>query len=113
MAIRFITNDPEKLLASYKKLIDDQKIKTWRYTKNGYFTHIPDQWDSEAWLLPKSEKGELVFNIRINEGKTLPRAIYAVYHGRFIESVITHCPSLFSMSTASPNSEAGDAKITN
>ena len=46
MAINFDTDNPTKLLSAFKKAIDDKKIVTWSYDKDGYFTHTPEQWRS-------------------------------------------------------------------
>jgi hypothetical protein len=43
MAINFETTTPKKLLAAFKKAIDDGHVKTWRYDADGDFIHTPDQ----------------------------------------------------------------------
>lgn len=109
MAVRFITKTPNKLLTAYKKAIDDGHVDTWAYDHQGDFTHTPEQWNKRAWLRPSVVDGEkLVFNIIRPKGSTVPTDIYAVYHGRFIESMIAHCAGLFTDARATPVADSGD-----
>lgn len=110
MAIYFKTKTPKKLLAAYKKAIDDGHVSTWSYDKDGDFTHTADQWNKKAWLRPKFTEGEaLTFIILGPKETTLSSSIYAVYHGRFIESMLAHCDGLFEFGRASSMPEDGDA----
>jgi hypothetical protein len=95
MAINFNTNDPRKLLATFKKAIDDKNVVTWSYDKDGDFTHTPDQWVNQAWLRPVVYEGRLTLNFIGNIKVKTGKALYGVYHGRFIESMLTHCDALF------------------
>jgi hypothetical protein len=109
MAIHFKTETPKKLLAAYKKAIDDGHIKTWSYDGEGDFTHTADQWINRAWLRPKISEGkELVLYILAPKETTLSSEIYAIYHGRFIESMLRHCDSVFAQGYASAMPEEGD-----
>src|SRR5438270_9601468 len=91
MALFFKTENPAGLLAAYKKAIDDNKVDTWKYDKDGDFTHTPEQWNLEAWLRPKIELNQLAFYILKRTDRNLSVTIYAVYHGRFCESLLKHC----------------------
>ena len=109
MAVHFKTKTPKKLLATYKKAVDDEHVQTWEYDSDGDFTHSAQQWIRKAWLRPKVFEGkELVFYILKPTDSDLSPAIYAVYHGRFIESMLEHCDSLFSEAHASSMPEEGD-----
>ncbi|HEV2628996.1 MAG TPA: hypothetical protein VGV41_10170 [Pseudolabrys sp.] len=100
MAINFETANPQALLAAFKKAIDEGHVVTWSYDANGNFTHTPSQWKDEAVLRPSIYTGWLVMNFyRRKSDKTSP-GLYAVYHGRFIESMLAHCDKLFSNGTA-------------
>jgi hypothetical protein len=101
MAINFETSDPQKLLATFKHLIDQKKVVTWSYDRDGDFTHTPDQWARKAWLSPSILNGRLIMNFLGNQSVTTTSALYGVYHGRFLESMLTHCDTLFSSGTAS------------
>ncbi len=109
MAIRFKTKTPKKLLAAYKKAIDDRRVTTWSYDSDGDFTHTAEQWIRKAWLRPKIiENTELVLYILAPRETSVSTAVYAIYHGRFIESVLRHCDELFVQATASSSPESGD-----
>lgn len=109
MALHFKTTTPKKLLATYKKAIDDGHVATWSYDKDGDFTHTADQWVRKAWLRPKVIEGtELKFIILTPKDTEMSSVVYAVYHGRFIESMLSHCDKLFSQAYASAMPESGD-----
>ncbi len=100
MAIEFKTSNPKKLLEDYKKAIDDGVIATWSYDQDDDFTHTPSQWKNKAWLRPKVKDGKLVFVIIKQKNVNISSLIYAVYHGRFIESMLNHFDASFSNATA-------------
>jgi hypothetical protein len=109
MAIYFDTKTPKKLLATFKKAIDDGHVKTWAYDSDGDFTHTAEQWNKKAWLRPKIQEGSaLVLYILTPKDTTLGAAVYAVYHGRFFESMLRHCDELFTEGGASSMPEEGD-----
>lgn len=109
MALHFKTATPKKLLATYKKSIDDGHVRTWSYDDDGDFTHTADQWLCKAWLRPKIIEGEeLVLYILSPKETDLDSSIYAVYHGRFMESLLRHCDKLFREGYASAMPESGD-----
>ena len=109
MAVRFKTSTPKKLLATYKKSIDDGHVKTWSYDSDGDFTHTAEQWLRKAWFRPKvTEREELVFYILAPRDSKLSSEVYAIYHGRLIESVLHHCDSLFTAGCATAMPDSGD-----
>jgi hypothetical protein len=109
MAIRIKTSTPKKLLGAYKKAIDDGHVKTWSYDSDGDFTHTADQWTHRAWLRPKIVEGqELTFYILGPKGQQINVLTYAIYHGRFIESMLGHCDNLFDEAHASALPQSGD-----
>lgn len=108
MAIHIITDRPDELRAHIRKLIDDGKIKTWSYDADGDFTHTADQWRYKAWLRPKARPGELLLVILSPKGKVMTKAVYGVYHGRFIETVLTHADTMCKSARASALGEPED-----
>ena len=100
MALYFKTNDPQKLLDEFKKAVNEGKVTTWLCDKDNDFTHAPEQWKNKAWLRPKVEAGRLALYILGPKNTNITSLVYAVYHGRFIESMLVHCDNLFSDSTA-------------
>ncbi len=110
MSIRFKTSDPKKLLSTFKKAIDDGDVQTWSYDQDGDFTHSTstEQWKNQAWLRPKIGVGEIIFIILSPKNTKLTSVVYAVYHGRFLESMLTHCDSLFTSAESSALPQDGD-----
>jgi len=108
MALHFKTASPQKLLTTYKKAIDDGHVKTWEYDAEGDFTHTAEQWNRSAWLRPKIRPGELLLIILAPKEVKLSSEVYAIYHGRFIESMLIHCDELFEVGCASALPESGD-----
>jgi hypothetical protein len=109
MAIHFRTTPPKKLLAAFKKAIDDGKVATWSYDADGDFTHTAQQWKGQAWLRPKVKEGEdLTLTILKPKNSNISSEVYAIYHGRFIESMLVHCDSLFTDAAATALPADGD-----
>jgi hypothetical protein len=86
------TPDPDGLLQNIRAHIDQGQIRTWTYDQEGDFTHTPadKQWTNEAWMRPSIQPGCLVFSFVPRKDRTLPRVVYAIYHGRLIEMLLTH-----------------------
>lgn len=100
MALYFDTTEPKKLLTTFKTLIDQKHVVTWSYDRDGDFTHTPDQWKSRGWFRPVIFNGRLVMNFLGTKSEKTSAAVYGVYHGRFLESMLTHCDTLFSTGSA-------------
>ncbi len=50
----------------------------------------------------------IVFNILGRRGQAMSRTVYAVYHGRFIEMLLSHFDSRFDRAVASAMPKPGD-----
>lgn len=109
MAIFFKSASPSQLLEAYKQAIDAGHIDTWSCDSDGDFTHTVSQWNREAWLRPKMiDESTLAFFILGRKEKRLSVTTYAVYHGRFIESMLAHCDGLFNEAHATALPVDGD-----
>lgn len=108
MALYFITSNPNQLLTDFKKAIDDHKVDTWAYDKDGDFTHTPPQWKNLAWLHPEVQSDRLALFIIKPQAKAIGKELYAVYHGRFIESMVRHFDELVSRGIATAKPEGRD-----
>jgi hypothetical protein len=111
MAVIVKTSDPAGLLAAIRKAIDDGHVVTWSYDADGDFTHTPEQWKFKAWMrpsIPTSPTGEIRFYILHNRNVNMTRAIYGVYHGRFIEMLLSHFDTRFQNATATAMPITGD-----
>jgi hypothetical protein len=98
--ITFNSPNPQQLLASLREAIAKGHITTWS-EEGGYFTHTPAQWARKAWLQPIPVAGELRFAIINSRGFNVTTEVYAVYHGRFIETMLAHFDRQFSGGFAS------------
>src|ERR1039458_3036094 len=107
MALMVYTSQPQKLLTDIKKQIDEKKIETWEYDKDGDFTHSVDQWKNKGYLRPHITSGCLQFGLLGLKSTSMSRTIYGVYHGRFIEMLLTHFYDQFSNATATSQPQAG------
>jgi hypothetical protein len=108
MAVIIKTSNPSGLLQAIYKAIDNKKIETWVYDKDKDLIHTPDQWKGKAWLRPKAYNGELRFGILEPQGVKMTRLIYGVYHGRFIEMLLTHFYDQFYSAAGSAQSMEPD-----
>ena len=93
MAVIVKTENPKVLLQKIHKAIDENKIDTWIIDNDGDFTHVPEQWNCKAWMHKAdiaSDNDELVFGIVGNKQVKMTKLLYAVYHGRFAEMLLSH-----------------------
>lgn len=100
MAIVIYTPKPKFLLDAIYQAIDNDQIKTWKYDQDRDFTHIPEQWENKAWLHPQVSIGILQFGLIGEENVVMTKVVYGIYHGRFIEMLLTHFDTHFSTATA-------------
>jgi hypothetical protein len=90
MALIVKTNNPNNLVTQIKKAIDSKAIVTWSYDTAGDFTHTPEQWKFKGWMRAKIIGSEIHFAFVGNKEVITTSVIYAVYHGRFLEMLLTH-----------------------
>jgi hypothetical protein len=95
--VTIYTSSPGDLLNKFKKAIDNGHVVTWKYYGDGDFTHTPTQWLGKAYMRPSTETGKLKFNIVKAAGVAVTKPVYAVYHGRLIESITEHFDQIFTM----------------
>jgi hypothetical protein len=101
MALIIQTANPSALLAAIRTEIDSKEVETWEYDDDGDFTHTPVQWKNRAWLRPQTGTGMLRFGFLGPRNVEMTKLIYGVYHGRFIEMLLTHFDDRFSSVDAS------------
>lgn len=67
---------------------------TWSVDREGDFTHTPQQWVGKAWFRIRPAEDSCLDSIKIgiiqSRQHKLTPAIYAVYHGRFVEMLLAH-----------------------
>jgi hypothetical protein len=108
MAVRIKTKQPAALLAAIRSAIDKGKIVTWSYDSDGDFTHTPQQFKGHAWLRPVVLEEELQLHILRNKTIQPTRGIYAVFHGRFLEELLSHFPTYFDPAWGTTNPTTDD-----
>jgi hypothetical protein len=108
MALYVFTDTPKALLRELKEAIAEDRVVTWSYDSDGDFTHLPPQWHRRAWLRPLVEDDRLIFTILPPRGEKISRATYGVYHGRFIEMLLSHFDQKFHKITATAMPARGD-----
>ncbi len=109
MAVIVSTSNPTDLLNAIRTAIEEDEIVTWSYDSDGDFTHTPDQWAFKAWLRPEIRAGELRFGILERTDQKLSTVIYAVYHGRFIEMLLSHFDKRFTNAVATAQKTEPDS----
>lgn len=109
MAIIVRTATPLSLLTSIKTGIAEGRVTTWSIDSDGDFTHSPEQWIHKAWLRPRIVRSEfLVLNALSPKDTRMSSVVYAVYHGRFIEMLLSHFDKEFSNASATAMPVAPD-----
>ncbi len=86
------TNDPKGLLAAIKKLIDDKKIDTWSYDKDGDLRYEVEQYRKQVFgLKPTIATGSLDLAVlKLKDAAAPSQAIKAIVYGRFVEQILAH-----------------------
>lgn len=94
MAVKINVDDPISFLQDIKTYVDEKKIITWTYDEEGDFTHALNQWKYKAWLHPHTDiidpKCNVIFGFLGNKQIITTKEIYAIYHGRFVETLLSH-----------------------
>lgn len=108
MAVSAYTQSPGELLKAIKKAIDDKEVGTWAYDGDGDFYHTPEQWKGKAWLRPVIQQGMLSFGLLGQKDIAMTKLYYAVYHGRFIEMLLSHFDNQFSIAVATAQADSVD-----
>lgn len=90
MAIYVNTSNPQSLVDGIKQQIKEGKIDAWLCDDDGDFTHNNEQWRYKAWMRPVVETERVVFGVLCRKDKNLSVVDYAIYHGRFVEMLLTH-----------------------
>ena len=90
MSIFVKSSNPQKLVNAINEKIANSNIDTWSVDKDGDYTHNVTQWRYHAWLHPIIETDRVVFAIWGRANEDLNVVDYAIYHGRFVEMLLTH-----------------------
>jgi hypothetical protein len=108
MAVRVFCSQPQELLIEIKAAIGVGTVQTWALDSDGDFTHSPEQWKNKAWFRPEVQTDRIIFKILGRKTKRMTKGEYAVYHGRFIEMLLSHFDSKFTAAVATAYPSDGD-----
>jgi hypothetical protein len=108
MAVIVHASNPPQLLSAIKLAISSGTIDTWSVDADGDFTHSPEQWRNKAWFRPKVLEDRIAFRILTPKNTRMNKATYGVYHGRFIEMLLTHFDIQFQRAVATALPTEGD-----
>lgn len=108
MAVNVLGSEPQELLTAIRKAIRAGSIVTWLVDSDGDFTHAPEQWKHKAWFRARVTEDRIIFNILAPRNTDMTRAVYAVYHGRLIEMLLTHFDLKFTRAFATALATSGD-----
>jgi hypothetical protein len=89
MAITVYTDAPQALLNQIKDDARAGALKTWEMDDDQDFTHTPQQWLNQAFMRGQVSNQRLYFWIIGRKAVPTTKVIYAVYHARFSEMLLT------------------------
>ena len=95
MAVIVLTTSPKALWSSIQTAITQGRIETWQFDSDGDLSHTPPQWINKAWFRPSVQNDKLAFALWGVKGTAMTKVVYGVYHGRWIESLLTHFDTQF------------------
>lgn len=108
MALVVKTNEPGKLLTNIKEEIQNGNIDTWKIDNDGDYTHSPEQWCNKAWFHEYSQDNDrniLRFGIIGNQKRKMTSGLYAIYHARFLEMLLSYFDEMIENIQITSNGE--------
>lgn len=89
----------DTLYTKIQNLCEQNQALTWTIDDDGDFTHTTQQWNMEAWMHYNRGSDALqvaVYGIIRRKDKPMSKVVYAIYHGRFAEMLLTHFDNLIT-----------------
>ncbi|MDD3787284.1 MAG: hypothetical protein PHO94_01145 [Petrimonas sp.] len=103
MAIIIKTDHPDLLLDQIYEAIDAKKADKWLRMPDGRITYGALLWKNEAFFKPQIwvDDNELRFGLlKRKDRKHISSKLYATFHTKFIETMLTHFDTRFTSITA-------------
>jgi hypothetical protein len=100
MAVRAFTDQAQALLSAIKRGVAEGRITTWKVDNDGDLTLVDDNFANKAWMRPKVLEDRLLFNIIGRKSENISTRIYAVYHARLVQMLLTHFDTKLTTATA-------------
>jgi hypothetical protein len=95
MAVRIQTSAPKTLLKKVRAAVRAGEITTWEIDDDNDLTLHVAAWNGRAWFRGTAVDGLLVFNIVAPRGAAISSKLYAVFHGRLTEMLLSEFDSDF------------------
>ncbi|PZM12482.1 hypothetical protein [Rhizobium tubonense] len=108
MAVRAFTENPEALLSAIKRSITDGRVTAWKLDEDGDLTLTTETFLNQAWMRPRVLSDRLLFNIIGKKNKEMSSSVYAVYHARLIQMLLTYFDTRFKTTSATALPTSGD-----
>jgi len=102
MALIIQTDEPSVLLKAIRDAIDGEDVDTWSYDDNDYFTYTQGEWKNRAWFRAVLHPGELRFTMVESSNRKFTKEVNGIYHGRFVEMLLTLFDEELVSVTAAP-----------
>ena len=108
MAVRAFTDRPEALLSAIKNGIAEGRVVGWKIDQDGDLTLTSEDFANQAWMRPKVISDRLLFNILGRKSEKMSRRLYAVYHARLVQMLLTYFDTRLTRATATAAPTSGD-----
>jgi hypothetical protein len=108
MAVRAFTDHPETLLSSVKRGIAEGRVRGWKIDDDGDFTLISENFSNQAWMRPRVLPDRLLFNIVGKKSGEMSTQLYAVYHARLVQMLLTYFDTMLKSASATALPTSGD-----
>ena len=77
-------------VAELNNKIQHISLETWLCDIDGDLTYNSPQWLNEAWFHPRVERNKLIYGIIGRRDSRMTKHVYAVFHARFIEMLLSN-----------------------
>jgi hypothetical protein len=111
MAVIIHTDQPDLLLDKIYEAIDTKKADKWVLTSDGRLTFGTLLWKNEAFFKPQIwvDENQLRFGLlKRKDRKHITSKLYALFHVKLIEMLLTHFDNDFISVTATATKAAPD-----
>ncbi len=108
MAVRAFTDRPEALLSAIRRSVAEGRVRDWKFDEDGDLTLTSEVFANKAWMRPKVLPDRLLFNIVGTRGVEMSNRVYAVYHGRLVQMLLTYFDTRLRTAAATALPTTGD-----
>jgi hypothetical protein len=98
--IQITTESTTELFDAIRERVRSLRIQEWIIDDDDDLTYASAPWKNLAWMRIRKTTSGLRVNIIGNDEYDITREIYAIYHARFIEMLLTNFEELFESAEA-------------